>query len=301
MMDKLPSEIILKTSRYLQLKDKLQLAKTCSRLYTLISKITLFEELDFMEFRTESQRQIIKMFQDNMYDNSQVKTLSIGMGMISEQLSILFPDVTRVILGGYMGFIERSWDRNDKHLKQPISRWINTIQTFDMYSDWPKIFYLLKTHEFPRLLKLKLGYAHSYLEKNGFNPLYFAPFIKNASYLTDLTLDHCDINLELLEYVHSNCRSIKFFKLDHVAIVIDVCELPQDILPANSVLKLEFRNTTSFDRYGILLNYIAQKYTKLQRLVLDLESDVQYANRRLGEYFNRYSEYQYPYDVDEGK
>jgi hypothetical protein len=55
------------------------------------------------------------MFQDNMHNNSQVKTLSIGMAMIPEQLSSIFPDVTRVILGGYIGFIARA-DTYDKPL-----------------------------------------------------------------------------------------------------------------------------------------------------------------------------------------
>ncbi|KAI8879104.1 hypothetical protein K501DRAFT_336306 [Backusella circina FSU 941] len=286
MIDKLPAEIVLTISIYLQFKDKLNLAITCSRLHDLITGCALYEELNLMKYG-KNPHKIIDMFDNNPFDGSQVKTLSIKMHQIPEQLrsrlSTVFPNLSRVIIGKSGEHTARLISRTGD--TPPMSRWINTLQIYDMYHDWIEIFHSLRSNIFPHLSELKVGLMYSYSERRiGFNPLYFAPIIKNAPYLTKLVLYDCDINLELLEQVHNGCPHIKTLRLEYVTLVIDT-PLPQNIDPAIGVLKLELYNTACFDRSGVFIDYILRKYTNINYFVLDLDRQEYAIDSKLSQYF----------------
>jgi hypothetical protein len=78
MIRKLPGEIILKISSYLVFQNKLNLAKTCSILYNLISSATLYKQLNLYD-GIKNPKEIIKKFERNVFDGSQVKELTLRM------------------------------------------------------------------------------------------------------------------------------------------------------------------------------------------------------------------------------
>jgi hypothetical protein len=287
-MEMLPPEIILKISRCLRFKDKLNLALTCRRVGDLISRASLHQDLNLFKYGKRPHK-IVNMFENNPFDGSQVRTLSIKLPQIPEQLrsqlSTVFPNVSRIIVGKHGDSTARINLEKNYEMKPPLTRWIKTLQIYDIYTDWSEVLHALRSNVFPHLSQLKLGLYYINIERgNGFDPFYFAPVVQNAPYLTKLTFCNCDINLELLEHVHNSCPHITTLRLEHVSVVINT-PMPQNINPSNKTLKLEVYNTANFDRNGLFIEYILQKYKNLHYLVMDFYIQSYSIDSKLSQYF----------------
>ncbi|KAI8878817.1 hypothetical protein K501DRAFT_287693, partial [Backusella circina FSU 941] len=263
--------------------------KTSSKLHSFTSTANLYEELNLKRKKNKSKA-IIKRFDYKQIDGSQVKIIILHIHQLTEQtrsrLATAFPNVTRVITGKNNPFETRV---QNEDLRLPMSRWINTLETYNGYEDWPEILGLLRYNIFPRLMKLNLSFDYTYLPiPSGFHPLYFSPYIKNAPTLTELTLFQCDASLELLEEIHASCPYIKSLRFDTIMMVVGSFELPQQIVPATSVVRLEIHNAVSFDRNGLLLDYIVIKYTNLQMIALNLVDDIQRIDEKLYDLYPSY-------------
>jgi hypothetical protein len=295
MLDQLPSEVILKISSLLTLKDKLILIRTCQQFFNLISKTNLYSKLNIFD-HPRQEEEIIDKFINSRYPGSQVKKLYFNINSISDQLlfqlSTIFPNITSVRTSRY-----RTGDVMFQHryTKGPMLQWSNTLQIFDLMYDWPEVLPILKTTTFPRLTDLRLSSPYDFDDKKeGFDVSYFLPVFKNVPSLKELTLGECALDLDLLEEIHASCPLIKslFIRNAHIIIAKEYA-LPLTILPADSLLSLSINDVFCFDINGLLLEYITSKYRHLKKLDFQLQSGYD------AYFFNKYHRHQVDDDGDD--
>jgi hypothetical protein len=289
MVVNLPIEVILELSHYLDFEDKINFISTCHRIYDVIAKTNLYVDLNLLPSKDDTE-DIIKLFESKRLEGSQVrilrfKTRHIRDDQLVSRLSAIFPNLTRIINrkeASYSAFAIRT----DK-ISSSMQRWINTIENYNMFSDWYDILPALRDYTFPKLTELKLGYAFDFEDKViGFDPLCFLRFVKHAPLLTTLRLWNCNINLEFLEEMHASCPHIKSVKLINGVIIVDNDALPDKMIPANKVAKLAFNYVLILDQHGIFLDYILCKYPNLYHLKMDLIDHPEFAEASLSRFYN---------------
>ncbi|KAI8890080.1 hypothetical protein K501DRAFT_328832 [Backusella circina FSU 941] len=287
----LPIEVVLEIAHYLDFTDKISLISTCRRIHDVIAKTSLYVDLDLLPYKDDTQ-DIIKLFESKRLEGSQVRTLRFKARYLSDhqllsRLSTIFPNVTRIINRKEASYSPYRLRIDNSSIQYSMQRWINTIEKYNMFSDWYDILPALRHHIFLKLTELKLGYAFDFKNKVvGFDPLCFLPFIKNAPLLTTLRLWNCNINLAFLEEIHKSCPHMKTLKLENMVIAIENDSLPEKIIPANHVLKLAFNYVLILDEYGVLLDYILQKYPNLYHLKMDLIDHPEFAEASLSRFYH---------------
>ncbi|KAI8882357.1 hypothetical protein K501DRAFT_273762 [Backusella circina FSU 941] len=292
MILNMPSEIILGVCHYLDFKEKLCLLTTCSKLNEIVSKGNLYEDLDLLG-NQKNIKTIVTRFKSRPHHGSQVRTLRIDMDRLSDelysQLSDIFPNVT--MLKTPIEEDDKKQTTRPSHVISPILKWKNTLEVYHTLHDWKEIKHHLKTSAFPRLKDLEIFCYCDFEDKgNGFNPFYLVPYLKHAPLLTELKLEYADINLEFLEQVHDICPRLHFLSLSESTFIIDDTTLIKTIMPANSIIGLSLHSISSFDKNGLLLDYIVTKYPNLQKLYLFVQNEETFIKDGLRRYFPDYYE-----------
>ncbi|KAI8886577.1 hypothetical protein K501DRAFT_269738 [Backusella circina FSU 941] len=294
MIQRLPLEIILTISNYLDFENKLTLITTCRGLHDLISNTNLYSDLNLLRDK-RTVNSIIQKFDDGgKLDGAQVKRLWIDTDKVSHQyygqLSILFPNVTRLVkYNERLNFRDKIGNARSYPVG-PMVEWIDTLETYIVPDDGPDLMNTLEVATFPRLNKLNLDLlCYGNGKEEGFDFLYFLKYIQHAPALKNLTLNHCAISLALLDGIHTSCPYLESLHLNQTAIVVRESTLPQSIVPTYSILQLKISQSLVFDKKGLLLDYITSRYRHLRSL--DLHFKPKYHAKQLGVYLKEGSEY----------
>jgi hypothetical protein len=99
MLETLPFEIVINITHCLDFYDKFELSKTCRRFCQMIPERCLYEDLKLDN--EYSIRRNIRRFKTQTLNGDQVKTLSLDLSVLSNQLyrrlPVIFPNCTEII------------------------------------------------------------------------------------------------------------------------------------------------------------------------------------------------------------
>jgi hypothetical protein len=225
--------------------------------------------------RRETER-VVRIFKKKRSFGAQVRQLSIPIDLLSDklfsELTTIFPYVTRVSVDDEPNSHQDTITFGDRNSRGPMLKWKNTIEAYNLSQDWIGVLQVLETTTFPMLSELVLGHYFNFDDKEeGFDTTYFTQYIQHVPKLKNLVLHHCAIDTELLEKIHTSCLHLESLVLKNAVIMIKERELLQPIVPAYTVSSLSVRSTHLFDRNGVLLTYITNKYRHLRNLQLDFK------------------------------
>ncbi|KAI8880495.1 hypothetical protein K501DRAFT_302029 [Backusella circina FSU 941] len=277
MLDRLPHEVILQVNSYLSFYPKLNLAMTCRKFYDKLYTSRLFEDLKVL---SKNQESVMKLLKERNINTSMVKTLHIPLPKHDDATSADF-------LASFSSVQEFSVDnlhyytgRVYSQLLDKFSHLKDTIQRYNSVHDLPFIVQLLKMYSFPNLTSLSLSASAADQTNKPLNCLIHTPN------LISLELNGSRIFLSFLEELHNRCRYLSTLKLGNGSINLSTEELPEPIVPANTLKSFTFTLFVSEDILCRFFRYIIEKYPNLKVLDLNhwLDMPRLYARRGLVTY-----------------
>jgi hypothetical protein len=269
-MDKLPIEIFIYITSFLNTWQKVECMRVCHFWYRLVRDNNLLERIVIRDYYLHD---LLEIVEENEYMGKQLQRLELEDCSVAYsefgKLPVSFPRLEELVWS--KSIFTTELESKEVQEIDKFKQWRNTLRQLTSHGDGHLIHAALHSCHFTKLSSIHVtdyaGAGQNILDSN------FITALRNAPALETLWIGSFTLFITQLELLHSNTPNLKNLTFDRVQFDREprMNEIQERIRPAEKIKSFQIKGDQSriLDDSLFWIEYFSCKYANLEDLILE--------------------------------